>query len=573
MLSLATLRSCLLLLGFSTLMLNTVFAQQTNTSLPAVLNDQTRIIDLDQSLELFEDKEGNLSFEQISSAAYSSLFFKTDKPSPNFGFTDHAWWVRFTLHNEHADSLNLLIRQDYPLIDYVDFWSQQDDQWVQVKTGDRRLFMKRQVEHRDFLFPTTLQSGESKTFYLRFESSGPINISLSVYQRNQLIASLGKEQLAYGMYFGGFLVLLFYNLFIFIVVKDRAFFYYLLYVLSYGLYFAVHNGLSYQFFWPESPDWGNQSLVLLLGLTLIWGMQFSRRFLDTAQFAPRLDKIGIVLQALALLLLLGASVFSYATIILPMSLLTVVLVAVIMAMGAVSLLSGYRPARFFLLAWSALLLGVIVYMLKTFGLLPHNVLTQNGFQIGSLIEMVLLSLALASRVRELQWQSSTDPLTSLANRRVFDETLAFEFERCKRTSDSLSLLVIDIDLFKKFNDSFGHAKGDEALRMVAKRLSEFSRKMDLVCRYGGEEFAMILPNTDKSTAFHIAERIRRKIEQENPTGERVTISIGLASLSDDVFESTIDLFEAADCALYMAKAEGRNRVIDFKPQMQKKAVA
>ena len=142
----------------------------------------------------------------------------------------------------------------------------------------------------------------------------------------------------------------------------------------------------------------------------------------------------------------------------------------ILAMGVLGLVKGYRPARYFMIAWSVLLVGVLINMLKAFGVLPHNGLTQNGLQVGSLMEMVLLSLALASRVNEMQRQSRTDALTKLSNRRFFDERVAFEFERAQRNRLPISLLVADIDHFKQFNDRFGHTRGDEVLKTVARQL-------------------------------------------------------------------------------------------------------
>ena len=158
-----------------------------------------------------------------------------------------------------------------------------------------------------------------------------------------------------------------------------------------------------------------------------------------------------------------------------------------------------------------------------------------------------------------------DGLTGLANRRLFDETLAREWQRSMREQTALSLLLIDVDEFKSFNDLYGHLAGDECLRAVADEVkNSIHRTTDLVARYGGEEFVAVLPNTPVEPAGRVAERARLAVEarQIPHAGSRfgvVTISVGMAT-QVAAFEGDLNrLIEAADAALYRAKAGGRNR--------------
>jgi diguanylate cyclase (GGDEF)-like protein len=531
-------------------------------SAPVEVDASFRNIELTPRIELLEDPSGAMDLAAVQAAPG---FRAAPAAGPKIGFSKSAWWARVTLANRDASAHALVLRQVYPLMDYVTLWSPQaDGSWRALKTGDRLDFDTREYAHRDFLFGLELPANATQTYYLRFASNGPIDIALELYEPRTLLGTLGREQLAFGAYFGGFLVLVLYNFFIFLVVRDRAFFYYLLYATSYGLYFSVYNGLSFQFLWPHNPAWGNTSLLVLLCLTLLFGMQFTRKFLDTGVNSPRMDKFGIGLQVLSALGLVASFFGSYATLIEPIALLTVVVTVTILALGTMGLVSGYKPARYFMVAWGLLLAGVIMNMLKNFGVLPHNLLTANGLQVGSLCEMVLLSLALASRVSEMQRQSRTDALTKLFNRRFFDERVAFEFERAQRYHSMVSLLVADIDHFKEFNDKHGHARGDDALKAVARQLLEGVRSQDVVCRYGGEEFALILPGTEGEQAMAVAESLRYAVEHARggmPSG--VTISVGVASTQDGDIHGVNDLFRAADRALYAAKAAGRNRVVRY----------
>jgi diguanylate cyclase (GGDEF)-like protein len=154
-------------------------------------------------------------------------------------------------------------------------------------------------------------------------------------------------------------------------------------------------------------------------------------------------------------------------------------------------------------------------------------------------------------------EARIDALTGLANRRALEEILAAEISRAQRFAHELAVVLLDLDRFKEINDSFGHAAGDEMLRAVSRLLSSLARQGDTVARWGGEEFVVVLPETDLEGARRFAERLRRTIEANSVDDMSTTASCGVAAmLSDDSVEA---LLGAADQALYQAKSNGRNR--------------
>lgn len=524
-----------------------------------------RIERFSADVELLEDPSGKLGVAEVSAGPAAEGFQRATLASANVGFTASAWWVRFTLQNPGAQPRQVFLRQGYPLIDYVTLFSPDPaGGWHELATGDRLNFDTRAVAHRDFLFPLDVPAGADSTFYLRYASQGPIDINLSLLDPVELAETLSREQIAYGLYFGCVLMLLVWSGLVFVAVRDNAFVAYFAYVAAFGLYMGVNTGFAFQYLWPESPRWANACLLVLLNVSLITALQFSTTILRSRDYTPRLFFVARLLQFAAAIAVALVPVLAYAVLVKPVTFLIFISVIFLITLGVVSMLAGSRPARFFVIAWSAFLAGSIIFLLKNFGVVPHTFLTQHSWQVGSLLEMILLSMTLSSRMSELQQQSRTDPLTLLGNRRLFNDKLPAEFNAARQSGQPLSLLVLDIDHFKQYNDRHGHAQGDEAIKLLGVALRKHARKPFVACRYGGEEFCVILPGTDGAAAALVAERLRAAVQSSLGGELAITISVGYACLTLNEFASPEKFFEAADAAMYAAKQAGRNRVAEFR---------
>ena len=208
---------------------------------------------------------------------------------------------------------------------------------------------------------------------------------------------------------------------------------------------------------------------------------------------------------------------------------------------------------------------LISYYAMRFGDLWLEVIYPLIFSILAFTVAFIVKYLIKSRDFEAQYKlATTDGLTELYNHRYFQEQMRMQVEQSKRYNNNFSLIIIDIDFFKRFNDTFGHQSGDAVLRQVAFTLKKNVRATDIVCRYGGEEMSIILPNTDKDEAYSTAEKICKRVAEHsfklsNGKESNVTISLGVATFPFDG-EDAPSIIETADKRLYNAKNNGRNQV-------------
>lgn len=204
---------------------------------------------------------------------------------------------------------------------------------------------------------------------------------------------------------------------------------------------------------------------------------------------------------------------------------------------------------------------------QTLGVLTLHSAQVDGFRdcdpqaLESVADIFASSIQNAQYVERIRHLSYLDGLTGIFNRRFFEMRITEEMERARRSRSGMALVITDIDQFKKINDEFGHLLGDEVLRQVSSLFHQQLRKIDVVCRYGGEEFAVLLSNTNAEHALGVAEKLRRMVESWNFPGvpRTVTISAGIAIFPEHGANRD-ELVQAADVGLYSAKQSGRNRV-------------
>ncbi|MEO8673253.1 MAG: 7TM diverse intracellular signaling domain-containing protein [Tahibacter sp.] len=561
--------------------------------------------DLLPGVRVLHDPPARLDADAAWRALSEGKFAALPNATANFGFSREALWFAVSVENRDQPIADWLLTIEQPRLDRIDIWVRRGaDPPQQLILGDSLPFAARSVPHRFPNVALSLPPGDRAELLLRVESTSSIQLPLRLYTVASLFRASHDAQAGIGLYYGLLLALALYNLAVLLSIRDASYLYYVLYVASFGLLMLSFNGVGFQYLWPGSPLWQNASLPFSIGAVLCSSVAFANSFLDLRRNLPRLSRLlNIGIALFAALLLASFTRYAYqATIAFNIGVIGMSLLVTGAAIACAR--QGYRPAWYFLLAWTLLIAGGVALPLSSFGLFPRTVLTEYSVQFGSAAEMLLLSFSLAYRIHllrnaneriereardtlerrvaertealastaqrletantRLRETSLRDGLTGVWNRRHLDQALGENWHACHARRSPMSLLMIDIDHFKRINDDHGHVAGDDCLRAVATRIVSASDAGAVVARYGGEEFMVVLPDCDADCAQARAESVRIAIATAPVAIEGdslpVTVSIGIASFDAQNSGSLLDLVRLSDQALYAAKRRGRNCV-------------
>lgn len=371
------------------------------TSQTVILTDDTRSRDLETSLEIMEDPSNRILLRDILDAREKiPSFARSGDRIPNFGFTRTSFWLRCGIQNGTKQRNTWFLLLDYPHQNLIEVFLVNENGLITAKkpTGDTFPFANREVRHHTFVFPIPLQGGETTTMYMRVSGECSKQFPLSIWSPAGFAEKVTEEKFTLGIYYGIVIVMALYNLILFLFIRDRSYLYYVLYILSYALVQMAYNGLAYRYFWPNYPWWHNRSLPFLIGASSIMVIIFSRSFLQTRQYAKTMDRLGTALIIISGMLMLYSLAGSYLPAIQASMVSMLFASLLVISMGIISLRRQYRPARFFLIAWISFLVGILLIALNKLHVIPVMFISEYGMQIGSALEVTLLSFALADRI-------------------------------------------------------------------------------------------------------------------------------------------------------------------------------
>ena len=574
------------------------------------LTEETEGTSLSYGMAYLLDPDEIYTTALLSDPGSSFLFKRNNTQSMDFGLSSGAVWLMFTADNPTEFSEWVLQFDIHKFYTAALFQNKDNGKFEQVGIYNYKdSFTEKPIQEALLAFPLRILPGERVRFLLKVKSENGLTLPLILFEKSRYEQKTTDLKLRWTILYTVMIIMILYNLIIFIFLKDPNYLYYFIYVSVYMFYLAALSGMGSQFIWPTVEGrWTTVFSPCLGGLSLAVGILLTKEFLQIKNLPRFINLYFKTLIALSLILAAFNFIVEpfHIAYILGNTLGTLILFS-ILGVSIFTLTRGYKPAIFFITSYFMIIIGQLIYSLKALGYFKGFPALQNANQITPVIQVILLSLSLAYRIkinqeekdmaqaetlqaeqmlkekleekvnertRELQMAnqklvllSNIDSLTGLFNRRYFDENLQIEWKRHQRSELALSLLICDIDYFKKFNDTAGHQEGDECLRLVAEAIKKGTkREMDIPARYGGEEFAVILPLCDETGALQIAEKIAENVKALgiiHPAYEdnrRLSLSIGIMTVIPLYGMDPKILVGGADKAMYFSKQHGRNRI-------------
>ena len=524
-----------------------------------------------QYFQVYRTTDAPIDFSTAFEAYQNKLFSPAHHSLINFGIDSKPIWLALSVNNPGQATVNRNLLFETSWLDKIDIYFLQHNQLINTShLGDSEKFSQRSLNHRFFVANHHFEPGNT-IILIRIASVDAMVLPIYFMSNVDLDSRKTLQSYSYGFVYGAILGLVAYNLMLYLGLRSSLYLYYSIYLLSFLILNISYTGHGYQWIWPELPEWQQWANPLLILACSISGLVFAVHFLNIRQTLPGMYKVVIAScigsGALILLLML---ISSYA-LTLQISLGIVFLSSALMIMlGIRALQKGDKLAQYYLIASMSPIMGGMITGCAIWEIIPFNLLTYRAVEIGIMGDAILLALALAERFNITRKEkliaekmADIDALTNLNNRRSFYKFVKPIWALSLRNHSHASVIMVDVDDFKLFNDKHGHALGDQILIRLAETLRKEARSGDILTRWGGEEFLIFLPETKLADAVTFAERVRKRIsmiELAPINHEKFTFTASFGVAHNQNIMSLDELISIADQQLYSAKKQGRNCV-------------
>jgi two-component system NtrC family sensor kinase len=412
----------------------TSFSAVTDSSL--IIKKGTEILRIDQGIFIYKDPAKTLTVNEVINKKFQYL----NQRVPNLGITSDRIWVKFTIENKSQNE-DLLLVIDQPALESITLYSQRNQKiFESLHLGKFKPFKERLVNNPNYIFPIHIAENEKEDFYLSITSTDQIQLPISIGTAKAVFNNDSNKNILFGIYAGIIAIMILYNLFISFTVKDSSYIYYIIYIFFVGLTQATFQGYAFKFIWPQSPWLAINSSLLVPFFSGITTAFFLKRFLQTKKNTPKLSKgIDIFVGAYFLTLILWIADYHVASI---QCLQSLALLGSLYFLYVANVIrrQGSRPALFFLIAYTIFLLCVVIFVLRNFNIIQYNLLTSYILEIGSVIQITLLSFALADKINiyrrdKDQSQEMALKISKENERLIREQNVELEIQVDKRTME------------------------------------------------------------------------------------------------------------------------------------------
>lgn len=364
-----------------------------------------KIYDVIPYAEIYEDKTGNLSFEEVIEKDFS----KTESNKYNFGYTSSVFWLRFQIKNQNSflnDEWVFFI--EHPQLDFISFFfpidheAEEEDVYIEKEGGDHFPFSKRDIEARVLNFTVPFEIQKDPVIYVRVHSVSAVQIPIYLAPQKLFYGRDNETQMLLGIYFGIMVIMVFYNLFLFISIRDKIYIYYVLTVFFSILYMISFHGFGYKYFWSESPYIQNK-IIHVSGILMTTCLNFfTAEFLNTKTFTPKIDKILLALRVLSIPIIVISFLNSSYFPIVASNAFSLAYPVILIIAGVMSLKNGNKSARLYLVGWGIASIVGTFNIFRLFGFV-NDLRFLNYFSLlTSAFEVAFFSFALADRINILK---------------------------------------------------------------------------------------------------------------------------------------------------------------------------
>lgn len=521
----------------------------------------------------FQESDQSLTLKQALAAHKQNHFIQNHTDVLTFGIGAPPVWITTAIRNSSTQDVQRKILIDTSWLDDIQVYvkHRETGNIQQYHVGDKYPFSDRPEAERTFQIDALFLPGTSDMF-LRVASPDPMVIPVYLLTAEDANEISQITEFSYAFGYGYLIALLAYNVMLFFALRNLRYLLYAIFLGSFTFVNISYTGHAFMWVWPTLVEWQGWAQPLLMVLFGSSGLAFALNFLEIKQHASRFYHLVIFCIVTTIILLFLTYTLSNQVLALYIAFVFIfIFVLLMLTLGLLTINYDKQSARYFLLAIVAGTTGSAITAASTMGLIPFNNWSFRAVEIGMLLEATLLALALALRIRRTEKEKTgaeklamIDPLTELNNRRSFYVNATGLWSTAERYERALSIIIFDLDDFKTINDKYGHSYGDQVLIETGKLLINSIRKGDIIARWGGEEFILLLPESNSRDAEIFAERLRKNVQQlKVACGDKaihITASFGVAQkIVEDI---SIDaLIARADKALYQGKENGKNQVI------------